>query len=101
MIQYSKLKKLIEKFADGSEKQMKDYLDPNASVAGTFLRVAFRRATVVKPSYKKICAELDLLPVEDLAGYTKNLREIAEFAKLINNFTAVDKLESVIAANKK
>jgi hypothetical protein len=87
MTQYTReLEKLINKFADVTETQMKDYLNPKASVVGSFLRIAFRAKAVAKPAYEKVCAALGLNPVFGVGtAYNENVQKIIDFAKQNGN----------------
>jgi hypothetical protein len=95
-----KLEKLIRKFADGTAKQTKDFINPRKGVASTMLRIAFSDLST-RRAYPAICKEMGLKPDRHIKVYMANMTAIASFARQNGAIDAADKLERAVAVNKK
>ncbi len=97
------LEQKIKKFADNAEKQMKTYLNPRTTVAGTFLRIAFREKSVVLPAYRAVCEGMGITLGDRKSratGYLKNMQAMLEIAQQ-NGSHVADNLANVIEAEQK
>ncbi len=83
-----KLEKLIREYAAYEEKNAKDGLNPDQTVAGSMLRVAFRQAVTRNGKYKKICKKMGLKP----ENYASNVQDMIVIAA-VNKSDAADKLK--------
>ena len=84
-----KLEKLISEAGEAMDKQMKDFVNPKASVLGTGLRTVFRTGTQVNPAIKKACKEAGIAHTGNVTVDAKKLADVAEQ----NGSQAADKIK--------
>lgn len=89
------LDKLVRKFSEYQEKQMKDALNPKATVLGSALRMAFRAKAYGISTYKEVCAATGLDGSFELDAFEKNVQQIIDLATQ-NGSTAADKLKKAL-----
>ncbi len=85
-----KVEKLIRDLGDYLDTQMKDLLNPRASMTGSALRTAFRAATAGKPLKRR-------MKEEGLASkdYKKAMQDLVDLAEQ-NSSNAADKIKRIL-----